>query len=133
LRELNIDIDIAERQLHTLETQHRAQAAELAPNQSDLEALLKEKPTVDEHNAVSDYLDEQRRQIDEAVETICREFRRLREISTDAAYDRKWDSLKNDANRRLLRDVGKPNGFQYELVKFVEIRLLEQTLERPCA
>jgi predicted nucleic acid-binding Zn-ribbon protein len=93
LRELNIDIDIAERQLHTLETQHRAPAVELAPNQNDLEALLKEKATVDEHNAVPDYLDEQRRQIDEAVETICREFRRLREISTDAACDRKWDSL----------------------------------------
>jgi len=40
LRELNIDIDIAERQLHTLERQHRAPAAELAPNQSDLKALL---------------------------------------------------------------------------------------------
>src|SRR5262245_605506 len=81
LQSVFTDINICEHRLQATEKQHRDQAAELAGMQEELRGLVQEQAAIEEYNRVSDFLDEARRGVAEAVETICKELRRLREIS----------------------------------------------------
>jgi hypothetical protein len=123
LQSVFTDINIAEHQLQAREKQQRDQVAELAGMQEELRALVQEQAAVDEFNRVSDFLDEAKRAVSAAVETICKELRHLRDISMRASYSDEWNSL-SPSNRTRLRNTTQSAGFQ-DLVKFFELQLFE--------
>jgi len=125
LRELDTAIRIGEQRANAMRRLQQDQQAELAKMQQEVEDLFAEKSAVAEFNTVSAWLNEAKSGVAEGVETICQALRRLREISTSAAYGEQWNGL-SPANRKRLRD--QYSGFQYDLVKFVELRIFQGVL-----